>query len=542
MRERPLVAIPVGMKLRRPYRSSASLLICLGATFSAAHAETCSTDTNTLDRGEQRPVLLCGADIPVNFRLGGLAHAGIRVNYAQHLRRCDFERSTPGLLLWLEADAKAVSAQLKVFDENRQPVCQPIDLHVPQRILLPAVDVAAPGPDNRIRQVRIATPLVSSWVPACTGKLGFPRDRRWPRLVAAGEPVCDSESLALAIESNGQQRFPAKIMVPLQARGGAAKAEGIAYLTPPEPGWAMDMTDADAKFIEVAGHRTRYFEAGSGSDALILVHGGQPDPISPNAQSWRPNFAALAKHFRVLALDSFGQGHNATPTVDQDYEEFYQRVAQHLAAFMDALNLHRVHLVGWSQGGWPIVRVALDQPDRVRCMVSIDSVMALGGAAGRSSGMRFAYLLFHVHPPQGPTIESILRLHEFEAATMHNISWSRALETYGNAQRPGLRQAQARLATLRMSPGHPAFRALRSAANAELHRGPQRVPHLIVWGSEDDLGPLEAGRAWFEAMPDEGLEVRFQLFDGAGHGPHIEFPDRFNELVTGFCGRYRADQ
>jgi hypothetical protein len=57
----------------------------------------------------------------------------------------------------------------------------------------------------------------------------------------------------------------------------------------------------EAKFVDVEGVRTRYFEGGQGED-LILVHGGQW-PATASADGWRPIFDHLAARFSVYAFD-----------------------------------------------------------------------------------------------------------------------------------------------------------------------------------------------------------------------------------------------
>jgi len=49
------------------------------------------------------------------------------------------------------------------------------------------------------------------------------------------------------------------------------------------------------------------------------------------------------------------------------------------------------------------------------------------------------------------------------------------------------------------------------------------MPTLIVWGDHDRIIPVEQGRATHEAMPGSRLEI----FEGTGHYPHCEHPDRF---------------
>src|SRR5690349_14301516 len=61
-----------------------------------------------------------------------------------------------------------------------------------------------------------------------------------------------------------------------------------------------------AKFVEVKGTRTRYFEGCSG-EPLVLVHGGQW-PSTASADTWAPIFDHLAAKFRVYAVDKLGMG------------------------------------------------------------------------------------------------------------------------------------------------------------------------------------------------------------------------------------------
>ena len=55
------------------------------------------------------------------------------------------------------------------------------------------------------------------------------------------------------------------------------------------------------------------------------------------------------------------------------------------------------------------------------------------------------------------------------------------------------------------------------------------VPTLIIAGDRDAVG-LDRARDMAAAMPDARLEV----IAGVGHTPHLEAPEAFDRLVTGF--------
>src|SRR5262245_52250046 len=73
----------------------------------------------------------------------------------------------------------------------------------------------------------------------------------------------------------------------------------------------------EAKFVDVNGIRTRYFEGGTG-EPLVLVHGGQW-PSTASADGWAPIFDHLAANFHVYAFDKLGVGYTDNPKTDADF-------------------------------------------------------------------------------------------------------------------------------------------------------------------------------------------------------------------------------
>lgn len=60
-----------------------------------------------------------------------------------------------------------------------------------------------------------------------------------------------------------------------------------------------------------------------------------------------------------------------------------------------------------------------------------------------------------------------------------------------------------------------------------------QTPVLIAWGSEDRIIPLTAGKYLHSKLKNSELEI----FRGAGHVPHWERPEEFNEKVSNFLRR-----
>jgi len=123
----------------------------------------------------------------------------------------------------------------------------------------------------------------------------------------------------------------------------------------------------EAKFIDVAGARTRYYDVGQG-EPILLIHGARPGGTS-SANTWTPVFAGLSNRFRVLAPDRLGHGMTENPKGE------YTPAAemQHIYNFIKALGLEKFHIMGQSTGAYHAARVTLEHPDWIKTLVVCDS-------------------------------------------------------------------------------------------------------------------------------------------------------------------------
>ncbi|MDC0768179.1 alpha/beta fold hydrolase [Streptomyces sp. HD] len=97
---------------------------------------------------------------------------------------------------------------------------------------------------------------------------------------------------------------------------------------------------------------------------VVLIHGSG----SCSAQ-WYPNTPALSAERAVYALDTPGD-----PGRSVHREPMWQpeRAAQWLDEALDGLGLDRVHLVGYSYGGWLTLNQALRKPERLASATLLD--------------------------------------------------------------------------------------------------------------------------------------------------------------------------
>ncbi|MGZ5360769.1 MAG: alpha/beta fold hydrolase [Solirubrobacterales bacterium] len=129
---------------------------------------------------------------------------------------------------------------------------------------------------------------------------------------------------------------------------------------------------ADERRLRFASVRTRVcristLEAGDG-DPVICVHG-----LGATKASFLPTVAALADHYRVIAMDLPGFGDSEKP-LGAAYDAPY--FAHAVAALLDELEIERAHLIGNSMGGRVAIEMGLLRPERTEKVALLSPALA----------------------------------------------------------------------------------------------------------------------------------------------------------------------
>jgi pimeloyl-ACP methyl ester carboxylesterase len=142
---------------------------------------------------------------------------------------------------------------------------------------------------------------------------------------------------------------------------GWHRAPGIAF----ERALDQALVDAGARIevTQVNGARVEYAVAGEGTP-ILLVHG-----FAGDKRVFSPYVARLRGARRVLAPDLPGHGASSR-AAEQGWSVDAQ--GEFLGAFVDAVGLERVHVLGISMGGGAALAFALDRPDRVESLTLIN--------------------------------------------------------------------------------------------------------------------------------------------------------------------------
>jgi pimeloyl-ACP methyl ester carboxylesterase len=119
--------------------------------------------------------------------------------------------------------------------------------------------------------------------------------------------------------------------------------------------------------VQTRWGRLSVLAAGDG-DPVVCIHG-----LGGTKASFLPTVAALADHYRVIALDLPGFGDSVKP-LSAAYDAPY--FARTVTALLDSLGIDRAHLVGNSMGGRVALEVGMLEPERVDRLVLLSSALA----------------------------------------------------------------------------------------------------------------------------------------------------------------------
>lgn len=261
--------------------------------------------------------------------------------------------------------------------------------------------------------------------------------------------------------------------------------------------------------ILTAGYRTNYHDHGNGSP-VVLLHGSGAGVTA--WANWRGQIPVFSEHFRVLAPDLVGFGYTERP--DGIAYRFMETWVEQMLAFLDALGLERVDIVGNSFGGSLTLALAVRAPQRIRRMV----LMGSGGvreAVTPELDQLWGYT---------PSVENMKKIMQIMAYNQDLVTSELAEMRYRASMRPGVQETFERL----FPPPRQRWLDAQARTDEELRGVAQ--PVLIVHGREDRVVPISGSFKLLDLLPNAQLHV----FGKCGHWTMIEHRDRFNRLVLDF--------
>jgi pimeloyl-ACP methyl ester carboxylesterase len=287
----------------------------------------------------------------------------------------------------------------------------------------------------------------------------------------------------------------------------------------PSKGQAQTELTPTLEYRTIHGYRRAFRIAGSGP-AILLIHG-----IGDNSTTWGTVQAKLAQRFTVIAPDLLGHGQSDKPRADYSVAAY----ANGMRDLLSVLDVERVTVVGHSLGGGVAMQFAYQFPQLVDRLILV-------GAGGVTKDVNVALRIASV--PMGSEALAVLRLPLVLPAlqVLGRVGGALFGSTGVGRDIPDV------LRILEALPEPTASSAFARTLRAVVDwRGQvvtmldrcyltESVPVQLIWGSRDSVIPVAHARMAHAAMPGSQLEV----FEGSGHFPFHDDPDRFVELVEKF--------
>ncbi|MCB0547655.1 MAG: alpha/beta hydrolase [Phaeodactylibacter sp.] len=265
----------------------------------------------------------------------------------------------------------------------------------------------------------------------------------------------------------------------------------------------LDIIDADVqhRYMDAAGIKTSYLEAGSGPP-VVLLHGA-----GGGAVTWYKAIGPLSRHFRVIAFDRPGYGESEKPSAS--YDKAFN--TNWLRQAIEELKLKRFSLIGNSEGGSAGIHFSLSYPELLEKLILVGSA---GLGDDWNKAIIFKMALYKLFPSSiwGELLgRNVMQNPDDAHPAWHDYSTD----------------------VLKSKGGRRAFfqgrgRAVITYSDEELRA--VSTPTLLIWGEDEAFFPVVHGERAARLIPGARLEV----ISGAGHLPFMEKPELFCQLVEGF--------
>lgn len=260
----------------------------------------------------------------------------------------------------------------------------------------------------------------------------------------------------------------------------------------------------EPKTVETPAGRLQYLELGDGEGPPVLfVHGYGGD-----LNNWMFNQEALSADHKTYAIDLPGHGGSTKSVGDGSLGVLVDAVV----AFMDAVSIARVHLVGHSMGGAVALEVAAKAPDRAASLTMV-------APAGFGPEVSHAYIDGFISQGRTKKLKAVLELLVYDPGS---ITAEMVEEVIRYKRLDG---AVAALETLR--DGYLYKEPDIAAAKAKLDA--LACPVQVFWGADDQI----VSAAYGEGLP---AKANVTVFPQTGHMPHMERAGEVNEAMAKLVG------
>ena len=255
--------------------------------------------------------------------------------------------------------------------------------------------------------------------------------------------------------------------------------------------------------VEIRGLRIAFERTGSGPP-LVLLHGGLSD-----GREWRRQLDGLAADFTLVAWDAPGCGRSSDPPESFRMPDY----ADCLTEFIEALGLHRPHVLGLSWGGTLALELYRRRPRLPRTLLLASAYAGWAGSLPADAvAERLDTLLHELEQPREQFARSFIPSLLTDHAPAEMID--ELVEITSDYHPSGCR---------------PMLHAMAEADLRDVLPSID-VPTLLLYGGADVRSPLHVARELHEQIRGSTLVV----IPAVGHQSNMEAAGLFNSAVRDF--------
>lgn len=245
---------------------------------------------------------------------------------------------------------------------------------------------------------------------------------------------------------------------------------------------------------------------------LVLLHG-----FTGSNATWEKHYAALAPRFKLIAIEMLGHGLSDAPANPSRYN--MEHTTADIAATLDALDIERAAVLGYSMGGRIALHFAAANPERVSTLVLESASPGLATAEERATRIQ--------------ADEALAGFIEREGIAAFVERWENLPLFASQRHLPPEVQAAQRQQRLNNNPRGLANSLRGAGTGAQASLWPRlnslTRPTLLIAG-EFDTKFVQIARQMQAKLPISRLDI----VANAGHAVHLEQPAEFDRLVLDF--------
>jgi pimeloyl-ACP methyl ester carboxylesterase len=249
--------------------------------------------------------------------------------------------------------------------------------------------------------------------------------------------------------------------------------------------------------VQIIGKRISYWTGRKGllegRETILFVHGA-----GGGQYTWSYQKGFFEKEFNPIMIELPGHGES-----EGEGEQEVVRYAEHVHAFLKALGLRKVFLVGHSMGGAIVQTLALSHPEMMKGIVLV------------GTGARLKVLPLILDGIRNNFEETVLKINQF--------AYSR------KAQADFVEKGVSLMLQCRPEVLYGDFLA---CDRFDLMNEVEKIdlPALILCGDDDELTPAKYSQFLHSRIKGSKMEV----LPNAGHMVMMESPQAFNEKIKEF--------